>query len=198
MGKDILKAHGLELAEFFLGHSFDGVVLAEGDGAIFYASDEAMRTLGRSKEQLISSSVEELFPKIKQKIKERKSGPVFSEMTLRLANETKVDLRVMCCSKSDLMVIVMRDQSMMEDLENTRNLLDEAEDMAHMGSFELNLKTGDSKRSKGIKRLLGLDPMGSESGFKDYLDRLHPDDHAKIQEAMSQFRAGVDYQEWEH
>lgn len=185
-----------EIADIFLKHSFDAVVLASTDGKVYYMNDPAAEILG-SRERLVNRQLEEVFPELKDEVKTWAKIATLREISVRLNNDKKLDLRVTCCTKSNLIVIFMRNQSTLEDLENTKNLLNEAEDMAKLGSFELNLKTGEGKRSKGVKKLLGLNQEAQESGFKDYLDRLNPDERIKIQEVMQRFRAGMEYQEWE-
>lgn len=67
--------------------------------------------------------------------------------------------------------------------------LDEAQRLAGVGSFERDLVTGRDIWSSEYYRLLGVDP-GAEASYQLYLDRLHPQDRARVQEQMRQHDPG--------
>jgi diguanylate cyclase (GGDEF)-like protein/PAS domain S-box-containing protein len=76
-----------------------------------------------------------------------------------------------------------------EALEQTRNMLDEAQKIAHLGSFEYEAATQTTKWSKEEYRIYGLDPAGPSPEYNDLLARyIHPDDaallHVTFTEAM--------------
>jgi diguanylate cyclase (GGDEF)-like protein/PAS domain S-box-containing protein len=63
--------------------------------------------------------------------------------------------------------------------------LDEAQRLAGVGSFERDLATGRDVWSSEYYRMLGLEE-GTEASYQLYLDRLHPQDRARVQEQVRQ------------
>jgi PAS domain S-box-containing protein len=60
------------------------------------------------------------------------------------------------------------------------SLLKEAEDIAHIGSLEADMKTDQVKWSPGLYKILGLDINQIEPSFKNLFNRVHPDDVERV------------------
>lgn len=75
-----------------------------------------------------------------------------------------------------------------EALRQSQANLAKAQQIAHLGSYELDLISGaDSYRSEEICRILGLDPSQEEPGRGDPLElRVHPEDQASYRQALHQ------------
>ncbi|MFF5231637.1 SpoIIE family protein phosphatase [Dactylosporangium sp. NPDC000521] len=85
-----------------------------------------------------------------------------------------------------------------DELQRSRELLDQAQRLAAVGSWELDLATGDIRGSEEFQRQMGmtaaelLDPAAREASTA----LLHPDDRARVDAAMAAAIAGepLDYE----
>ncbi|MCU7935221.1 MAG: PAS domain S-box protein [Candidatus Thiodiazotropha sp. (ex Dulcina madagascariensis)] len=68
--------------------------------------------------------------------------------------------------------------------ESERHLL-EAQQMAHIGNWELDLTTNTLYWSDEIYRIFGIDPEGFEATYEAFLDTIHPNDRARVDRAYS-------------
>lgn len=64
--------------------------------------------------------------------------------------------------------------------------LEEAQKIAKVGSWELDLVSGDLKWSEQIFRLFEIDPSKFEATYEGFLNAIHPDDRASVNLAYSQ------------
>lgn len=62
----------------------------------------------------------------------------------------------------------------------------EAQRVAHVGSWELDLHTEKITWSEESFHLFGFDPNQPEPTYEDHLQRIHPDDRALVQTAVEQ------------
>lgn len=61
-------------------------------------------------------------------------------------------------------------------LNQSRDLLLEAQRIADIGSFEWNLKTNVAIGSENFYKIFGISPLDSKGNFEDYLKVIYPDD----------------------
>jgi diguanylate cyclase (GGDEF)-like protein/PAS domain S-box-containing protein len=85
---------------------------------------------------------------------------------------------------------------MLQRIELDRRRLADAQAAARLGSFEIDLRTGDISRSDELCRILGL-PVGSAANWSG-LDTIHPDDRHKLTEMLGEAVAGRDRGELEY
>jgi PAS domain S-box-containing protein len=74
-----------------------------------------------------------------------------------------------------------------EQLERSQALLDQAQRLAHLGSWEVNLPTGRIRTSEEFRRIVGLTSAEMEElRYPGVLDVLvHPDDRASVREMLA-------------
>ncbi len=80
-----------------------------------------------------------------------------------------------------------------EDITNQRTLelglldreekLKEAQKMAHLGHWELNLKMNELTWSDEVYRIFGLEPQQMKATYSDFLSYVHPEDRARVNTA---------------
>jgi DNA-binding CsgD family transcriptional regulator len=64
-------------------------------------------------------------------------------------------------------------------------LLAAAEELARMGSFELDLRSGEALWSEGLDRILGLEPAHQLRSVAEILEFIHPDDRGRIERMLA-------------
>lgn len=83
------------------------------------------------------------------------------------------------------------------DLQHTRDVLMEAQQLGRIGSFEYVPGTGTLVWSAELKRLHGLDPQGPTPSVEAALALLLPEDRAPTVASFEQFLRGVEDGVWE-
>jgi two-component system CheB/CheR fusion protein len=77
--------------------------------------------------------------------------------------------------------------------------LKRAQEIAHLGSWELDLVNNVLSWSDEVYRLFGLEPQEFDATYSAFLDAIHPDDKAAVDSAYSgSIREGKDTYEIEH
>ena len=94
--------------------------------------------------------------------------------------------------------IIKRKQA--EDaLKESENRLNRAQELSHLGSWELNLINNHLSWSDEVYRIFGLRPHEFDATYEAFLRFVHPDDRASVDAAYSEsLREGRDTYEIEH
>lgn len=77
-------------------------------------------------------------------------------------------------------VVEVTDSVRLEQVTRSAALLAEAEELASLGSWELNLLTGRRTLSANFCRVLGLGPFETQFTDSDLWDLIHPDDRDQV------------------
>ena len=84
-------------------------------------------------------------------------------------------------------------------LRQSEHLLARSQEIAHLGSWELDLVNDQLSWSDEVYRIFGLPPQEFGATYEAFLERVHPDDRALVDEAYSgSIREGKDGYEIEH
>ena len=70
-------------------------------------------------------------------------------------------------------------------LEKNEELLNRAQEMAHVGCWELEVATDTLYWSDEVYRIIGLEPQQIEASMEAYLQAVHPDDRARVAGVIS-------------
>jgi PAS domain S-box-containing protein len=68
-------------------------------------------------------------------------------------------------------------------LRRSESLLREAQSLAEMGSWELNLRSGELTWSDEVYRIFGIDPEQFGASYDAFLAAIHPDDRTAVDDA---------------
>lgn len=71
-------------------------------------------------------------------------------------------------------------------LRQSQENLAEAQRIASLGSWEWDIVQGDLHWSDGIYRIFGLSPEGFGATYATFLQRVHPDDRTRVQQAVKE------------
>ncbi|HEY9145456.1 MAG TPA: PAS domain S-box protein, partial [Thiobacillus sp.] len=69
-------------------------------------------------------------------------------------------------------------------LRQSRESLAEAQRIAGLGSWEWDIISGELRWSDGIYRIFGLSPEGSGATYATFIQLVHPDDRARVEQAV--------------
>ncbi len=84
-------------------------------------------------------------------------------------------------------------------LQASEERLKRSQEIAHLGSWELDLVNGTLTWSDEVYRIFGLKPQEFGATYETFLDAVHPDDRAAVDDAYSgSIREGRDTYEIEH
>jgi len=86
-----------------------------------------------------------------------------------------------------------------EALRKSEELLSRAQEIAHTGSWKLDLTANHLTWSDEVYRIFGYEPQEFAATYEAFLDAVHPDDRALVDEVYSRsLRDGSDSYELEH
>lgn len=72
------------------------------------------------------------------------------------------------------------------ELQHNQELLNEAQRLGQLGSWELNLDSGQLRWSAEIYRIFELDPAQFQPSYEGFLNVIHPDDRDRVNQAYTQ------------
>jgi hypothetical protein len=73
-----------------------------------------------------------------------------------------------------------------ESHEEALKTLEEAQHIAHLGSWELDLRTRALSWSDEVFNIFGINRKQFAAGYEAFLERVHPDDRAKVDQAYTE------------
>lgn len=89
---------------------------------------------------------------------------------------------------------ITEQKKMVESLRAREKQLSESQRIAHIGSWEHNLTTGQVFWSDELFRLLGLNPETDPGDFNMFFNMIHPDDQPVLRKAIEEsIRTGVPF-----
>ncbi len=102
-------------------------------------------------------------------------------------------------SNAKLARLLAERDSLAASLHEEHERLKRAQEIAHVGSWELDLKTNDLTWSDEVYRIFGLEPQGFRPTYEAILDHAHPDDRAFVDASfLDSLRENRDTYEIEH
>jgi two-component system CheB/CheR fusion protein len=90
-------------------------------------------------------------------------------------------------------------ETLMSSLRHSEQRLARSQEIAHLGSWELDLSQNVLTWSDEVYRIFGIQPQEFAATYENFLEAVHPDDRAAVNEAYSaSLREGRDRYEIEH
>ncbi|MBN9419476.1 hypothetical protein ABS71_05915 [bacterium SCN 62-11] len=180
-------------------HAKDGMFLFDGNGVVLDVNRSACESLQYSADELIGSFVplfdpffkeDDLPPEVKARIASNQEFQFETRHRRRDGTTFPVEVRArpfVSHGEKRILTLVSdiseRKQSQLA-LERQRQLLMEAQQIAGMGHFEMNLQTDQLSWSDSLCRIYGLDPTHHRPGREAFFGQLHPDDREVVERAL--------------
>jgi PAS domain S-box-containing protein len=119
----------------------------------------------------------------------------YDQLELRVQERTQ-ELRV---ANSELEAEIIERQQVEEALRASEQRLNRSQEIAHLGSWELDLVDDRLTWSDEVYKIFGLQPQEFTASYETFLAAVHPDDRTAVDEAyLSSVRDGKDGYEIEH
>lgn len=192
-----------------------GVIVVDAEGKIAKVNPFAEKLFGYNNDEMVAQHIEILLPNSfrKRHVQHRQNyhkNPVPRTMgaTLDLYGlkkdgsrfPIKISLSHMDIDGERFAIAYASDDSetkkMLSEITESKELLDEAQKLAHVGSFEIDMETKEMKMSDEMKRIYGLDLNIEIADYRDKIDLVHPDDKELISgfhERMVKEKRGFDF-----
>jgi len=131
----------------------------------------------------------------KHKLDEEKLRKAYDELELRVQDRTE-ELQI---ANSELEDEIRIRQQVEDALRQSEQQLSKAQEIAHLGSWELDLEHNRLTWSDEVYRIFGLQPQEFGATYEAFLEAVHADDRAVVDAAYSDsVREGRDNYEIEH
>ncbi len=101
------------------------------------------------------------------------------------------------CMMASFVDITEHKRSQLE-LQRNQDLLNEAQRLGQLGSWELNLISGELRWSDEVYRIFELDPKQFAPSYENFLNVIHPDDRDRVNRAYTQSLADRQEYDIEH
>lgn len=201
-------AMGEELLRGILESTADGILAVNSEGKATHRNrrfaelwripneiletDDDNKLIGCVLEQLSDpeafvSKVKELYNSSVESFDtlEFKDGRVFERFSCPLIKDGEISGRVW--SFRD----VSEHKRVIEELRTQEARLAEAQQVAHMGSWEYLVQTDELTWSQELSRVFGLDPNMPRGNLRTYMTAVHPEDRSRVlRESVAKLKAG--------
>jgi PAS domain S-box-containing protein len=170
-------------------------------GHFIFVNDQACSSLGYDRQELLKLSVMDIEATIPDNVSwqthlnelRRKGSHMLEGIHKRKDGTTfpvEINVSYVVLNTIEYMVAVVRDiterKQAAEALWMHEKQLAESQRIAHIGSWEHNLTTGQVFWSNELFRLLGLDPKTDPADFEMFMEMVHPDDKAVLKKAIDE------------
>ena len=198
----------------------DGVIVTDAKGRVELLNSVAEALTGWSNKEACGKPLEDVFTIINEETRALVENPVAKVVregvVVGLANHTllldKHGLeRPIADSGAPIrnaqreitgVVLVFRDQSeeraYLGTISESEQRLKRSQEIAHLGSWELDWPKNKLIWSDEVYRIFGLEPQEFEATYEAFLERVHPDDRASVNAAYRNSLREKDSYEIDH
>lgn len=205
---------GLQWSEkkyrFLIESISDGIAVLDRQWKYILVNSALPPMIGKSRDELLGSRIMDVFPGVEESVffktfrnvlKTGKPAVVNDSYTFQDGSEGWFEVHVypvyegICIIVSDI-TERKRVEALLLEKDRTFNRLQE---IAHIGSWELDIVNNTLSWSDEVYRIFGLRPQEFGASYEAFLDAVHPDDRSKVDAAYSSsLKEGRDTYEIEH
>ena len=205
---DLRVKKQLEDSQQYLSHLFksapDAMLIVDKAGVITNANEKAEDLLGYSHDEICNLKVENLIPEHfrQQHVKIREDAFInpeerpFKEQAEFVAvtkdgKEVPIDISLSYTTNEGeaLAITTLRDVTQRKEAERAlrhkENMLNKAQKIAHVGSWEWDIVNNKLHWSDEIFSIFGLNPTEFEASFDSFVERVHSDDRVAVIKAVN-------------
>ncbi len=209
----------------FIRHSLDGIIIIDSEGKILEWNEGEEQITGIHSSEAMSQPLWEIQYQLAP---DEKKNPAFLGMTKeKILNGLKEGIGLKRVLEDEIqrpdgtrriiqsVLFAIRSGTEMlaggisrditdrkrddEALRASELRLNRSQEIAHLGSWELELLTNQLTWSNEVYRIFGLQPQEFAATYEAFLERVHPDDRAAVDAVYSgSLRGGKDTYEIEH
>ncbi len=190
------------LDQVIFEHSMDAVLLTAPDGTIFRANPAACQMFLRSEEEICrlgrAGVVDPASPKLQEFLETRaRTGRVRSELVYLRGNGSRFLGEVSSAQfendRGELRtVLVIRDVS---DRVRMEEMLKDAQRIAHLGSWHLDMATGQVVWSEELYKMYGFDPARPPPPYAEHMKLFVPESWERLSAALANtLESGAPYE----
>ncbi len=216
MAQRIQAEKNLTYQAILLDQINDGVLGADADARITYWNRGMEKIFGFTEAEALGKTSRELLRPIyasgeREKIMEEleRYGSTTALIRTKHKNGQEIIVEVSSTRLTDAQggltgyVVIYHDATNRIRAEQSLRLseirLNRAQGIAHLGSWELDLSNNQLSWSDEVYRIFGLQPQEFGATYEAFLEAIHPDDRAAVDNAYSSsLLEGRDYYEIEH
>lgn len=185
----------------------DGFFSLDSLWRITYINSRAQELFGMRKEDVLFKTLWDNLPNAKvlrlykelQNAAERQTALSFEEFLSPLEKWFEFNIYPYAHGVSVYFTDITERKLAEEALRESQDHLNRAQEIAHLGSWELDLVNNVLTWSDEVYRIFGLKPQEFGATYEAFLEYVHPDDRAAVDDAYtSSIREGRDSYEIEH
>ena len=194
----MLQKQTINLTDYedILNSTKEGFWIVDLDGNILEVNSSYCELSGYTREELLQMHVKDVeIQQSPQEIQEMiqkiiSEGSGIFETTHKTKQNQLLDLEIFVTfsSSNQYFITFLRDISgskkIKQELESKKESLKKAQEIAHIGHWELDMESGKLKWSDEIYRIFGLEVGEVEASYGSFLNFIHPDDQDMIKETF--------------
>lgn len=192
-----IKTSELKFRSIFDG-STDGIMLLDSSNNVIEVNDKACEILEYSKEEMLKMNASLLLhpDDIEEKEHEKTMRKLMNGETVnvhyRLRKNSGLYIFTELSTKrieGNMFLNIFRDiterKIASEAIQKSEARLTEAQKIAKIGSWELDLVTNNLSWSDEVYRIFDLKPQQFKATYEAFLDNIHPDDRERVNQAYT-------------
>ncbi len=178
----------------------DSLIVASHDGIIKRVNNATILLLGYTKEELIGQHISSFIingDKLLLDMCDIDKKNIVKNVETSFMSKGKTEISIIFSSSimydkygniQDFVCVakdITERKRTEEAIRSNEGQLKEAQRIAHIGSWELNIRTGELKWSDEIYRMFGMKPQEFCATYEGFLDTIHPDDRDFVNRAYT-------------